>query len=97
MQPLALRVSAASDSPVNSGCGAGAKYAVKGNRPTTNAGSFAAATSTSNQGLTPVHLPAQRKRFSLNKGCLGAVYEVRMAGVEGVFRASGNILSVRNG
>ena len=49
------------------------------------------------QGLTLVHLPAQRKRFLWDKGCLGAVYEVLMVGLEGVFRALEDGLSVRNG
>jgi len=39
------------------------------------------------QGLTLVHLQAQRKRFLWDKGCSGAVYRALMVGLEGVFRA----------
>ena len=49
------------------------------------------------QGLTLVHLPAQRKRLLGDKGCLWCVPGVFMADVEGVFMGSGTVLSVRNG
>jgi len=49
------------------------------------------------QELTLVHFSAQRKHFMWGKGCLGGVHGVFMAGVEGVFRRLGDVLSVRNG
>jgi len=38
------------------------------------------------QGVTLVHLSAQRKRFRWDKGYLEGVLGVLKAGVEGVFR-----------
>ena len=49
------------------------------------------------QGLTLVHLSAQRKRFWRDKGYLGGVQGVLKAGMEAVFRRLGDVLSVRNG
>ena len=49
------------------------------------------------QGRTLVHLSAQRKRFWWDKGYLGGVEGLFEAGVEGVFRRLGDVLSVRNG
>jgi len=43
----------------------------------------------SGQGLTLVHLSAQRKRFLWDKGYSGGVQEVFKTGVEGVFRRLG--------
>ena len=48
-------------------------------------------------GLTLVHFSAQRKRFLWDKGCFGGVEGLFMAGLEGVRRRSGDVLSVRTG
>jgi hypothetical protein len=50
----------------------------------------------SSQGHTLVHLTAQRKRYWWDEGYLGSVQGVFKAVVEGVFRRSGDVLSVRN-
>jgi len=63
-------------------------------RPSSSCGACAA--SADNQGLTLVHLPAQRKPFLWDKGCFGGVYGVVMPGVAGVLWAFGGVLSVRN-
>ena len=55
------------------------------------------ASAASFQGLTLVHFSAQLKRFLWDKGCLGGVQGEFMAGVEGVLRRLGDVLSVRNG
>jgi len=47
-----------------------------------------------NQGRTLVHLSAQCKRFWWDKEYLGGVYGLFEAGVEGVFRRLGDVLSV---
>jgi len=49
------------------------------------------------QGLTLVHLSAQRKHFLWDEGYLGGGWGVFMAGMEGVFRRLGDVLSVRTG
>ena len=49
------------------------------------------------QGLTLVHLSAQHKRFSWDKGYSGGGKGVFQAGVEGVSGRLGDVLSVRNG
>ena len=49
------------------------------------------------QGLTLVHLSAQRQRFWWAKGYFGVVRGVSNAGLEGVLRHFGDVLSVRNG
>jgi len=46
---------------------------------------------TSHQGLTLVHLSAQRKRSWWDKGYLWGVWGVFKAGVEGVFRRLGDV------
>jgi len=44
-----------------------------------------------------LHLSTQCKRFLWDKGYLGGVKGVFTAGLEGVFRRLGDVLSVRNG
>jgi len=46
------------------------------------------------QGLTLVHLSARRKRIGWDKGYLQGVCGVFKAGMEGVFRRLGDVLSV---
>jgi hypothetical protein len=48
------------------------------------------------EGLTLVHLSAQRKRFLRDRGCLGGVQGVFMAGLEVVLRRLGDVFSIRN-
>jgi hypothetical protein len=49
------------------------------------------------QGLTLVHLSAQRKRCWWVKGYLGGVKGELKAGVQGVLRRLGDVLTIRNG
>jgi hypothetical protein len=57
----------------------------------------AALTSSIDQGLTLVHLSAQRQRLWWDKGYEGIVQGVLTMGLEGVLSRLVDVLSVRNG